>query len=98
VLGHNNCGAVEAAIKVVQDNAVLPGHLPELIDRVKPAVLAAQAAQPGNLLNAAIVENARRTTQAIVAAQPVVAGLIASGKVKVAGGVYDIATGQVNLL
>src|SRR5271166_3515731 len=79
VLGHNNCGAVEAAIKVVQDNAVLPGHLPELIDRVKPAVLAAQAAQPGNLLNAAIVENARRTTQAIVAAQSVVAGLIASG-------------------
>ena len=28
VLGHSNCGAVEAAIKVVQDNATLPGHLP----------------------------------------------------------------------
>jgi carbonic anhydrase len=28
----------------------------------------------------------------------VMAGLIANGKVKVAGGVYDIATGHVNLL
>jgi carbonic anhydrase len=60
--------------------------------------LAAQAAQPGNLLHAAIVDNVRRTTQAVVAAQPVMAGLIASGKVKVAGGVYDIATGHVNLI
>jgi carbonic anhydrase len=98
VLGHSNCGAVEAAIKVVQENAVLPGHLPELIDQVKPAVLAAQAAKPANLLNAAIVENVRHTTQAIVGAQPVLAGLIASGKVKVSSGVYDIATGGVSLV
>src|SRR3954452_13129821 len=42
VLGHSNCGAVGAAIKVVQDNATLPGHLPGLIDAIKPAVLAAQ--------------------------------------------------------
>ena len=98
VLGHSNCGAVDSAIKVVQDNASLPGHLPELIDRLKPSVLAAQAAQPANLLHAAIVDNVRRTTQAVVAAQPVMAGLIANGKVKVAGGVYDIATGHVNLI
>jgi carbonic anhydrase len=49
-------------------------------------------------LHAAIADNVRRTTQAVVAAQPVMAGLIANGKVKVAGGVYDIATGHVNLL
>jgi hypothetical protein len=36
--------------------------------------------------------------QAVVGAQPVVAGLAASGAVKVAGGVYDIATGQVSLV
>ena len=98
VLGHNNCGAVEAAIKTVQDNATLPGHLPGLIDQVKPAVLAAQATQPADLLKAAIAENVRRTAQAIAAAQPLMAGLIASGKVKVAGGVYDIATGGVTLV
>jgi carbonic anhydrase len=98
VLGHNNCGAVEAAIKTVQDNATLPGHLPGLIDQVKPAVLAAQATQPADLLKAAIAENVRRTARAIAAADPLMASLIASGKVKVAGGVYDIATGGVTLV
>ena len=31
VLGHSGCGAVDAAIKVMKDKAVLPGHLPELV-------------------------------------------------------------------
>ena len=34
-----------------------------------------------------------RTMQAVTAAQPLLAEMIADGKVKVAGGVYDIATG-----
>jgi carbonic anhydrase len=97
VLGHRGCGAVEAAIKATQDNASLPGHLPGLIDRVKPAVAAAEATHPANLLNAAIAENVRRTAQAVAAAQPLLAAMIAAGKVKVAGGVYDIATGAVSL-
>jgi carbonic anhydrase len=98
VLGHSNCGAVDAAIKVVKDNAVLPGHLPGLIDQLKPAVLAAQKAQPADLLAAAITENVRLTSQQVVAAKPLLAEMIAGGKVKVAGGVYDIATGRVNLI
>jgi carbonic anhydrase len=98
VLGHSGCGAVEAAIKVVQDNTTLPGHLPELIDRLKPAELAARGANPANLLDAAIAENVRRTMQAVTAAQPLLADEIAHGNVKLAGGVYDIATGKVNLL
>jgi carbonic anhydrase len=98
VLGHSSCGAVDAAVKVVQDNASLPGHLPGLIDQIKPAVIAARAANPTNLLDAAITENARRTTQAVTVAQPLLADMIAGGKVKVAGGVYDIATGHVTPL
>ncbi len=98
VLGHSNCGAVEAAIKTVEDNAALPGHLPGLIDQIKPAVLAAQSTRPANLMNAAIAENVRRTAEAVVTAQPMVAALVAAGKVKVAGGVYDIATGAVSLI
>lgn len=98
VLGHSQCGAVGAAIKVVQDNATLPGHLPELIDEIKPAVLAAQQTHPANLLNAAIAENVRMTVSKVTGAKPVLADMVASGKVKVAGGVYDIATGKVNLV
>lgn len=98
VLGHSGCGAVSAAIKVVQDNAELPGHLPGLIDHIKPAVVAAQKTQPTNLLDAATVENVRQTMQRVSAAKPILAEMVANGAVKVAGGVYDIATGKVTLV
>jgi len=97
VLGHRGCGAIEATIKTVHDKASLPGHLPGLIDRLKPAVLAAEAAHPENLLNAAIAENVRRTSEAVATAQPLLSAMVASGKVTVTGGVYDIATGGVSL-
>jgi carbonic anhydrase len=98
VMGHSNCGAVAAAVEAVEHNTTLPGHLPELIDQVKPAVLAAQATHPADLLKASILENVRRTQQAVASAQPLLAGLVSSGKVKVAAGVYDIATGGVTLV
>jgi len=97
VLGHSSCGAMDAAIKVVQDNAALPGHLPALIEQLKPAVLAAQSQQPARLLDAAILENVRRTVRGITEAQPMLSAMIADGRVKVAGGVYDIASGRVSL-
>ena len=95
VLGHSGCGAVDAAVKVVTENAALPGHLPGLIDHIKPAVLAAQKTQPKDLLSAAIAENVRQTIGQVASAAPVLADLVSAGKVKVAGGVYDIATGKV---
>jgi carbonic anhydrase len=49
VLGHSNCGAIGAAIKVVDDNAELPGHLPGLVQSIKLAVLAAKAKSPRDL-------------------------------------------------
>jgi carbonic anhydrase len=98
VLGHSNCGAVKAAIDVVDNHATLPGHLPGLIDLIKPAVLEAQKSHPSDLWDAAITENVRHTVQAVTTAKPVLADLVAGGKVKVVGGVYDIATGRVSLL
>jgi carbonic anhydrase len=98
VLGHRNCGAVEAAIKAVKDGLVLPGHLPGLIDAIKPAVLAAEAAQPADLLAAAIAENVRQTERHIGTSTPVLSEAVGTGAVKVAGGVYDLANGRVNLM
>jgi carbonic anhydrase len=95
VLGHQNCGAVDAAIKVVKDNASLPGHLPGLIDRIKPAVLEAQKSNPPDLLKAAIMANVRQSVSQLTNAQPIVSDMIAGGKVKIVGGVYDIATGAI---
>ncbi len=96
VLGHSQCGAVASAIKVLKENAQLPGHLPELIAAIKPAAEAAKnAADP---LAAAITENVRLSVKQIVESDPVISPLVADKKVKIAGGVYDIATGKVALV
>ena len=49
VVGHSNCGAVDAALKVVKTNAQLPGHLPELITAIKPAAIAASRMAPNDM-------------------------------------------------
>ena len=95
VLGHSNCGAVDAAIKVMTDNAQLPGHLPELVNSIKPAVEIAKKAKPANLLDASIAENVRYNVTRLIEAKPIVAEAVAAGKVKVVGAVYDLATGKV---
>jgi carbonic anhydrase len=59
-------------------------------------VQAAQKTQPKDLLVASIIENVRQTVQHVAAAKPMLSDMIAAGKVKVAGGVYDIASGKVN--
>ncbi len=72
VLGHTGCGAVDAAIKVLKTNAVLPGHLPQLVTAIKPAVIVAEKTQTGNLLDNAIAENVRRQVARLKSSPPVV--------------------------
>jgi carbonic anhydrase len=95
VVGHSGCGAVGAAIKVLKDKAVLPGHLPELIAAIKPAVVVAEKTQKGNLLDNAIAENVRRQVARLKASPPILQGAYAGKTIDIVGGVYDIATGKV---
>lgn len=98
VLGHSNCGAVAAGIKVVKENLELPGHLPALVGSIRPAVEAAMRGNPSDLLREATAENVRLGVKRLTEAQPILAGMIREGKVRVVGGVYDIATGRVSLV
>lgn len=97
VLGHSACGAVDAAIKVVEDNAVLPGHLPELVNAIKPAVNMAKR-QPGSLLVNSINANVILNVNRIKSAGPIVSNFVNQGKVQVVGGIYELATGRVELI
>ena len=98
VLGHSQCGAVDAAIKVLKTKAVLPGHLPDLIAGIKPAVIIAERTQTGNLLDNAIAENVRRQVSRLKNSPPVVQKAYAGKKIDIVGGVYDLATGKVTLV
>jgi carbonic anhydrase len=98
VLGHTGCGAIGATIKAIQDGAQLPGHLPALVDALKPGVEAAIARKPADLMAEATVENVRHNVRRLAGAEPLIAPLAADGRVKIVGGLYDIATGKVALL
>ena len=98
VLGHSSCGAVDAAIKVVKDKAVLPGHLPELITALKPAVMTAQKVKSGELLENATKENVKLQVARLKSSPPIVQKLYAGKKIDIVGGVYDIATGKVTMV
>src|ERR1700675_1325898 len=77
VLGHSGCGAVDAAIKVLKSKAVLPGHLPELIAAVKPAVIDAEKAKGANLLDDSAAENVKRQVARLKSSPPIVQKLYA---------------------
>lgn len=98
VLGHTNCGAVSATINVVKNNTQLPGHLPSLINAIRPAVLAAQKEAAADLLKAATIANVRLNVEKLKTAAPILSERVAEKKLLIVGGVYDLATGKVELV
>ena len=94
VLGHSQCGAIKAAIQHLHDNDSLPGAINDLVNAIKPAVTASENL-PGDKLENAIRANVSRGVNRLNTLGPIVAPAVASGKIKVVGGVYDLATGKV---
>ena len=88
VMGHSRCGAVTAAIQ----NQAVPGQIGSLFPYIAPAVQ-----QAGPDLEATIRANALLQADKL-RASPLLAGLIAEGKLKISTGYFDIATGGVTLL
>ena len=96
VLGHEACGAVKAAISAVKDNASFPGHIQDLTTALAPAVKAVLD-RPGDLLENATIENVRQNVAALKAATPVLSAAVADKRIAVAGGIYRLATGKVDI-
>lgn len=97
VLAHTSCGAVKAACDVVTKNATYPGAIGPMIDPILPAALAVQD-NPGDFVNNAAKESARRTTGRLTAASTLIAGFAGEGKLKIAAAIYDLETGVVTYL
>lgn len=100
VLGHENCGAVRAAIS----GADL-GNIPELLEKIEPAVDEARAGFSGNASasNPAFVQsvcthNVEHGMKVIREESPVLAEMEAKGEIIIVGGVYDLETGKVEFL
>jgi carbonic anhydrase len=92
VLGHERCGAVQAAMK----GGEFPGLIGSLVQAIKPAVDAA-AGKPGDQLENVAKANVMLQVKRLQTS-PVIAKLVQEGKLKVVGGYYDLDTGTVSLV
>lgn len=92
VMGHERCGAVNAAMK----GGTLPGSVGRLVKLIEPAVTSS-ANQPGDKLANAVRANVMLQIKNLQAS-PVISQLVREGKLKLAGGYYDLDTGVVTML
>jgi carbonic anhydrase len=88
VLGHTSCGAIKSAMKADS----VPGQISSLYQHLRPAV-----EQSAGHLDKAIETNARLQAELLRTSSTVIRDAINTGTVKVAAGVYDLATGKVVL-
>lgn len=97
VLGHSRCGAVAAACDVVARNATFPGSIGTMIETILPAAISASR-HGGDVVETAIRENVKRTVERLKTTGPILSDLAGKGRIRIVGGVYDLASGQVSLL
>jgi carbonic anhydrase len=97
VLGHQRCGAVEAACEVVAKHTQLPGFIAPMVDAIVPAAKAMYG-KPGDFVDNAVRENARLGAQKISTQSKIVEHLEQAGKLKVAYARYDLDKGVVDFL
>lgn len=100
VLGHERCGAVVAAVDVVQNNAVFPGSLGQMIEPIIPAVLQAKSAckceaDEKKLLDASVRANIHRVVSRLKNSEPILLDPLKAGKLKIVGARYDLDKGSV---
>lgn len=95
VLGHTECGAVKGAI-----DGVKLGNLTSLLAKIQSAV---RDSGPGTSQDKAYVtkvteQNVRDSIHEIKARSSILREQIDSGKVAIAGAIYDLATGTMTVL
>lgn len=93
VLGHSNCGAVDAALK----GLTFDNHIQSVLTAIQPAVNATKG-QSGNLLEKATKINVRNVEEKLKKSKPVLANLIEKGSLQIVGGYYDLESGKVEFL
>lgn len=97
VLGHQSCGAVQAAMKLPENP---PGHVVTLINAIKPASVAAKSSGlPENeMLDMAITQNVLEQVDLLRNLEPVLSRRFESGKVLIVGAVYNMQSGEVEFI
>src|SRR5437899_13012940 len=94
VLGHQSCGAVQAAKETIAAKGKAPGHIQSLVTAIKPAV----EATAKDDLETTVKANVKNVVKALRSSTPILKTEVDSGKIQVVGGYDSLDTGAVTFL
>ncbi len=94
VLGHQSCGAVDAAMKTVAAKGKAPGHIQSLVTAIKPVLTATAKGDLDTMIKA----NVKHVVDRLRSSTPILKARVDSGEVQVIGGYYTLDTGAVTFL
>lgn len=98
VLGHTNCGAIKTAIKGAA--AAPTKSIATMIKRVEPAIKRAkkESHSDGELNDLSTKYNVIETIEYIESHDDLLKHAVDEGKIVIAGAIYDVASGKVELI
>lgn len=101
VLGHESCGAIQAAIDASDNYEQFPGHIQSIATALTPSVRAVR--QTPNYVSSdryfdIVKKNVMLTVEELRKQPPILSRMVDSKKLKVVGGVYYLKTGKVELI
>jgi carbonic anhydrase len=96
VLGHQKCGAIAAAIEVIESGGHAPGHVQAVVDALRPAYYVAKP-QPGDLADNMTRAQTRLTVHRLKQ-DPVLRELMTTNGLTIVGGHYDLRSGLVEII
>jgi len=98
VLGHEGCGAVQAALASLREGLRELSRIALLLDRIVPGLAGVDAALPADAqVRAAVEANVRWSMQQLLDT-PEGRARVEEGILRLVGGVYELTTGRVRFL
>ena len=104
VLGHSSCGAIHATVdNLLAGEPPVPGDISSVVKALMPAAKSVQSMkQPQgvkiDLYGATTAQNVRSNVAKLKNTHAIIGEAVTAGKLLVAGGIYDLKTGRVNVL
>ena len=96
VMGHQRCGAVNAAIHTIQSGGTAPGHIQAIVDALRPAYDVA-IEESGDLLDN-MVRAQTKLTVSQIRHDPLIEEFIDRGELIVVGAYYSLDTGVASII
>jgi len=95
VLGHTDCGAINAACQQLE-----MGNITPLLRKIKPAVdMVTQTNISGNIDEDAVAEkNVFNSIDLIMKGSSILSDMVSKGKILIKGAMYDVTSGKVRFL